>query len=314
MSNLSTITLQEEPTDERDFINWVERMVTSEGNILGHHEDAIAINQNDDIFVINIDGWVASTDRPNGMTPHQVGYRAVANAISDVITKGAKPEGMIISSSIAPEYKSEIKEIIKGFRQASQDFDTPFFGGDMNSSNDLVIDVTVWGRTQQIVRRDGAKIGDLVYWLGPNLGCTAAALGILTKEWKGDYNHALDIMGYPNLFPEFLDIEANAAVDCSDGLAKSLYLITKPSNVRIDIPKLPTTAKWIIQVAEENNISLQDLYLYGGEELGIVFTCDPDTSVPDNAQLLGEVSHGEGVFIENKLVQNKGWTHFVNKL
>ena len=63
-------------------------------------------------MVINIDGWVESTDRPNGMSPFGVGYRAVCNAASDVIAKGAKPTGMIISMTLDEKHWEQFENII----------------------------------------------------------------------------------------------------------------------------------------------------------------------------------------------------------
>jgi len=300
--------------DESEFISWVKSMITVEGNLLGHDEDAIAVEIGKDIMVINIDGWVASTDRPTGMSYHEAGYRAVANAISDVIVKGARPHGMIISSSLSNNHQPHLQELITGFNQASKDFSVPFFGGDINSSDDLVIDVTVWGVVETtLVPRSGASVGEKLYWLGPALGCTAAALGILLEDWIGDTETALRVMGRPRLFPEFLNIPATAAIDCSDGLARSLYLLAEASNVGVNLVDLTNQIQpWIEKVAKENHLNLSDLIFYGGEELGVVFSLPADMKPDEGCIYLGEIVEQKGVKYHDQLLHNRGWDHFLD--
>ena len=300
---------------EQSFVQWIEHLVDQNTNLLGHNEDAVAIKiSTNEYMVLNIDGWVASTDLPPGIDLFQAGYRAVANSLSDVIAKGAKPEGMIISVSLSDNYQSQLQDLLNGFSQASKDFSTFYLGGDMNSSTDLVIDVTAWGKCNHLIKRAGANIGDIVYWLGPDLGCTAAALGILIKQWSGDRNMAIEVMGHPQLFPEFLDISSTAATDSSDGLARSLYHISTASKVAIELYDFQTIGQsipqWIREVSQMNQVDLLDLILFGGEELGIVFTANSKTNVPNTAFPIGTVSEGSGVRISGELIENKGWDHF----
>ena len=302
--------------DEHQILEKIRDLVDVEKcNSLPFGDDAVAIPLGDKFQVINIDGWVASTDRPPGLSAFGCGYRAVINAISDVIVKGAQPQNMLISLSI-PDMK-EVEELVRGFSEAARDYAINYLGGDLNQAKDLVIDVSVFGMADQLISRYGASDGDYLYWLGPELGQTAAALGILVNNWQGDKNRALQIMGNPRLYPEFIDLikkhKISSSIDCSDGLIKSIYQVLG-GKLGVD---LDDYNDWIIDdwargVADVNGQALKDLAFYGGEELGILFTCD-QSIVGENIQLLGQISKGQHVKMNGEVIKNKGWEHFSDR-
>ncbi len=306
------------PNNEKDLIKYYERYVDNKNNLLGHDDDAVAINLSDSKMVINIDGWVESTDRPNGMSPFGVGYRAVCNAASDVIAKGAKPTGMIISMTLDEKHWEQFENIIDGFKAASSKYNISYLGGDTNKGKDLVIDVVVWGTSEKLVKRRGIQENDLVCWIGDELGRNAAALGVLTKDWKGEKNIALSIMENPNLYLNFIEINANSSIDCSDGLAFSLYQLIRNTKygIKIDNNIINYGDEWAVKISQINDIELSELIFYGGEELGIVFTCSSKTyetmkrKYDIDIKLLGVVNNEEGVYYDGEKIQNKGWDHF----
>jgi thiamine-monophosphate kinase len=296
--------------DEDEFTSWVAPLIHP-SNLLGHDEDAVAVKMDDGFLVLNIDGWVESTDRPTGMSLYSCGYRAVINAASDIVAKGASPESMIISMSIPKFRSSEIIEIIEGFSKAADEYEIAYLGGDMNTSNDLVIDVTIWGKTSRLVKRSGAQVGEKVYWLGPPLGEMAAALGVLTKDWKGDQDTALEIFSNPELYTDILEYNPTSAIDCSDGLARSLHLLSRKSQVGIELHNLELGSDWARDVSKVNKIKDTDLILYGGEELGIIFTLPETEKRPVGAIALGSITEKIGVHMHSIDIENRGWDHFL---
>jgi len=56
-------------------------------------------------------------------------------------------------------------------------------GGDTNEGKELVISFSLFGITEKIVRRKGAKINDIIITSGP-FGYTSAGLNILLKNKK----------------------------------------------------------------------------------------------------------------------------------
>lgn len=296
---------------ETSILNSLKTLVDKNNqNVLGWNEDAIAIPSADGFLVLNTDSWVGSTDKPDDLSYFDCGYRALINSASDVIAKGVRPEYVVVSLSIPNETRNEVKEIVKGVAKACDDYNLHYLGGDLNSAIDMVIDVTIWGFSKsKPIRRDGAQKGDYVYWLGPNFGETSAALGILIKQWIGDKNKSLRIYGRPVLFLDFLGIKASSAIDCSDGLAKSLYLICEMSKVGMEIDEIERN-DWVNTIAKDNDINTMDLVFHGGEELGIIFTSIVEIEPTKNLRRIGKVVSGNIVKYKGKKVENRGWDHF----
>ena len=299
-----------EPEDELSLLSNIKSMVDKKKkNVLGFSEDAVAIKYGDTNLVMNIDGWVASTDRPMGMDMSSAAYRATINSFSDLIAKGVKPMGMIASSSIRDS--RDFNHIVNGLSKACDDYDVAYLGGDLNTSTDTVIDVVCFGFAKNLIRRDGATPGEIVYWLGIPMGTTAAAIGILTKEWIGERDEALKIMSNPKLSMEFLNVAASSAIDCSDGLARSLHLLSLSSKVGFQLDPIDTSSSWVNKVANDNNITVEDMALFGGEELSVIFTMPLDEEPPTGSIKLGKSTKETKIMIDGRTIPNTGWTHFI---
>ena len=304
-----------QPHSERKLIESIKPYVDRDNrNLLSYDEDAIAIPFGSSILVLNIDAWVASTDRPDQLSWYDSGYRAVINAASDVMAKGALPQDLVASLSLPTDQSYNTVEIVSGIAAAAKKYHINYLGGDLNSSEDVVLDVTVWGECKRdLIRRDGAKPGDVLYWLGPPLGSTATALGVLTSDWDASQfiiDKSMLVMGRPQLFPEFVKLPATSAIDCSDGLARSLHLLSKASKVGFALDPIQVTEPWINEVAALNQLELYDLIMFGGEELGMLFTCNIQEVVPESVIQLGVVTKEKDITIDGVEIPDKGWEHF----
>ncbi len=302
--------VQDEETEESILKSIKELVDEKNQNLLGWNEDAIAVPVEEGKIILNTDAWVASSDRPEGLPFFNCGYRALVNSASDIVAKGVFPKYAVISLSISHNDLSYAKEILRGVAAACKKYDIYYLGGDLNSANDIVVDVTTWGySSKKLNRRDGANVGDYVYWLGPKLGELSVALGILTNNLKGDHSKAMEIYGTPKLYNKFLNYQATSAIDCSDGLASSLYQISIMSNVGFEINKISVN-NWVQEIAEVNGINVTDLIFYGGEELGILFTSAHEYEETKDLIRLGKVTDRNEVKYNNQIIENKGWQHF----
>lgn len=296
---------------EKSLIDEIEQILdVSKKNLLGINEDAVAFTIENKQVVVNVDAWVESTDRVPGFESFDCGFRAAINSISDIYAKGGKPLYLLASSGISAEKKNEIVDIVKGINEACKIYGIVFMGGDLNQSNDLFIDITVVGIAKKLHKRSTANVGENVYWLGPPLGENTAAFGILLQNWIGDKDQALNILRKPKLYPEFLNLNTNAAIDCSDGLAKTLHILAESSQTGIELHFEVEYSSFVKQVALENKKELEELALYGGEELGIVFTASNSASIPNSCILIGKIIEGSGILFNKKQIPNRGWDHF----
>jgi thiamine-monophosphate kinase len=279
-------------------------------------------------IVSKVDTFVQSTDMPSKMKMHDAARKSIIACISDFAAKGVKPQYGMISLNL-PKMISRVKinEISKGFRDASNEFNIKILGGDTNEGKEIVINVSIFGTTGDIVKRKGAKTGDTIFVTGP-FGYTASGLRILLGKMKGnDHFVKKAIKSVINPSPK-LDFGVRnrnyftSSMDSSDGLSTTLNEMANQSKCKFIINNIPT-GKDLLEFAKSHKIDPNDLVFHGGEEYEFVFTASKKNKslIKKNASLLktpvieiGYVTKGKGVFLEKqeKFVPLKdlGWHHF----
>jgi thiamine-monophosphate kinase len=118
--------------------------------------------------VLKVDTLVESTDVPPTIKLEDVARKSIVSCISDFAAKGVKPIFGIVSLTIPKKYsKSKIENLARGFYKARKEFHLKILGGDTNEGKELVISFSLFGITEKIVRRKGAKINDIIITSGP---------------------------------------------------------------------------------------------------------------------------------------------------
>jgi len=279
-------------------------------------------------IVTKVDTFVQSTDMPSKMRMHDAARKSIIACISDFAAKGVKPQYGIISLNLPKMIsRTKINEMAKGFRHASNEFGIRILGGDTNEGKEIVINVSIFGTTDKIVKRKGAKVGDIIFVTGP-FGYTAAGLKILLGKKKGvEHFVKKAIKSVVNPSPK-LDFGVKSkkyftsSMDSSDGLSTTLNEMANQSKCKFMINNIPT-GKDLLEFAKSCNIDSNDLVFHGGEEYEFVFTASKKhrSLIKKNASMLktpiieiGYVTKGKGVFLEKqeKFVPLKdlGWHHF----
>ena len=279
-------------------------------------------------IITKTDTLVESTDIPPKMKLSDAARKSVVACVSDFASKGIKPEYGIISVNL-PKTLSRLKieEIAKGFRNACDEFGISILGGDTNAGKEIVLNVCIFGQSHDIVRRKGAKNGDLVFVTGP-FGYTSAGLSILLKKKKarGSFlKKAINSVTRPKPRLEFGVKNRkyfSSAMDSSDGLSTTLNEMSKQSKKKFVINNIPYN-KDLNDFAKSQKLDLKKLVFHGGEEYEFVFTVSPKhrQQIKKRAKLLklkileiGYVTSGRGVYVqeENKNVhlRDLGWKHF----
>jgi thiamine-monophosphate kinase len=300
------------------------------GTPLGFDDDVSAIPFSPETWIIvKTDMLVGSTDVPPGMTVQEAARKAVVATISDFAAKGVKPQALMVSLGLpAPAKKTTVQDIARGLGQAAREYRCKIIGGDTNQADDLVIDIVGVGlaKPKELVRRDGARPGDIVAVTGP-FGKSSAGLRILKSKQKKD------LVKYPSLVRAARRPEArltqgiilakshgtSSSIDSSDGLAWSLHQIAQSSKVGIRIHTIPVVAE-VESFAKERRLSVSELALYGGEEYELVVTIKPERfdklkrRVP-SLKKIGKVEKkrfGVSAQIGGKqvAVEARGWQHF----
>lgn len=242
-------------------------------------------------LVFNSDMLVSSTDVPRQMNYYNIGRKAILMNISDLLVKGVKPLGLIISFGLNKNLKlGDFKELMNGIIDYCIMWNIDYIGGDLNQTDDLIINPAVFGYLERsnIIYRSGLKPGDYLIANG-KFGLTGVGFDILLNR-KGDeidfphFKKSLESVLNPrDLGKEALVLSeknlATASIDSSDGLAKSLTDLVESnpdSNIGFEIEfNEELIEKEAIEYSEKYNVPLEKLIFSGGEEFIHLFTVDP---------------------------------------
>lgn len=279
-------------------------------------------------IIVKVDTLVSSTDIPPKMSLSDAARKSMVACISDFASKGVKPEYGMISVNLPKTIsRSKIKEISNGLRAASKEFGVKILGGDTNEGEEIVFHVCVFGKSDKIIPRKGAKRGDLIFVTGP-FGYTAAGLKILLKRKKTAKSFAQKAI--PSVLQPKPRLEfglkarnyISSAMDSSDGLSTTLNEMSRQSKQKFIIDTIPTK-KDVYEFAKDNKIDPIDLVFHGGEEYEFAFTVPKKfkTKILKIASQLnipivqvGQVTKGRGVYLKNNgnflHLRDLGWHHF----
>jgi len=287
------------------------------------------------LCVLKTDMLVAKTDVPKGMSLWQAARKAVVMNISDFAAKGVKPLAMLVSIGMPKEItRKGLEEIAEGLNAGAREYDAYIIGGDTNEASDLIISLSLFGLAKEdyVMLRSGAKPEDIAAVTGP-FGKTSAGLKVLLENCNAPIDvrsSLLEAVYMPRArLKEGLVLSTTktvtSAIDSSDGLAWSLYELSKASNVGFSIENVPVATE-AIKFAEINGLDPLDLALYGGEEYELVLTIKPNLwdkaekavkSVGGNLIRIGKVTVEKQIVLEvegeRRVIEPRGWEHFRKK-
>ena len=292
-------------------------------------DDVSGFKTNFSNIFISSDMLVQSTDIPPSMSLSQATRKSIVMSVSDFASKGIKAKYCNLSVGIPKSYSiNDVKQLVKGFDIALKEYEIILIGGDTNSSNELIIDTTLIGfSNNKIPQRNNAHDKDIIYCLG-TFGLTGAGMHLLINDIKPSNNFekkAIKSVLYPvvelDIFNKLVKNNLiNSSIDSSDGLCSSLYKIAELSSVSIQIDTLPFDSR-LKNFSDKYDRCINDLILYSGEEYIIVFTVKPsnvkkcDKLLLDNNITFKKIGHVDlgkpSVYYKNKLLKNRGWDGFL---
>jgi thiamine-monophosphate kinase len=297
------------------------------GNTSFVPEDVESFKIGKKCIIVKVDTLVESTDLPPGMKLEDVARKSIVSCVSDFAAKGVKPIFGIVSLTIPKRLsKSNIERLAKGFQKATKEFQIKILGGDTNEGKELVITFSLFGASEKIVSRNGAKTNHVIITSGP-FGYTGAGLSILLKNKKCSKKFgtkAKNVVFKPNCRLMFGLKNKNyfsSSMDSSDGLSTTLNEMSSQSKKKFVITRMPSEND-VFDFANLNKLNRSDLIFNAGEEYEIVAT----TSMSNLPKIkkyakkhriklyeIGYVIKGKGVFYKKngKLIRIKdeGWQH-----
>lgn len=182
-----------------------------------------------------------------------IGWKALAGALSDIAAMGAQTGEAYVALGIPPHVsEQQALELMLGAEELAELTATTIAGGDVVSAPSLFASVTIVGwaeRDQKLIGRDGARPGDLVGVTGTLGGRPRRPMPRLRE------GRAIAPAG------------THAMIDISDGLATDARHIAQSSGVvlKIDLDELPVDER-TRSTAEELGVPVWQAAATAGED------------------------------------------------
>ncbi len=231
-------------------------------------------------LVATTDTLIAGVHFPLDTDPQSIGHKALAVNLSDLAAMGATPAWVLLSLTLPEADEPWLASFAQGFFALAERHHIALVGGD-TTRGALAVTVQALGRVapQGALRRDAARVGDLIYVTG-TLGDAGLALLALQDEVKlprAERDYALTRLNRPE--PRVaagcaLAGIAHACIDISDGLAADLGHILAASGVgaQVQVERLPCSAALLTHFDSAGGWVLP---LAGGDDYELCFTVPP---------------------------------------
>jgi len=256
--------------------------------------------------------------RRSWCTAHDLGWRTLQAALSDLVASRAQPLGCLLSLSVPAEdfaAPAWLDEVIAGLGEAARSADCPVLGGDTTASRSgLVIAVTVLGsaaRGSSPLGRDGARHGDLLQVSGFT-GWAGLAVERLLAGGGSEPPPERAARAWQRPLARFDLLEAlagaSAAIDLSDGLLADARHLCDASACSLVLDRAAITDPALTEAVGPEDA--ERLALSGGEDYEILATA---REVLPGFRVIGEALAGRDIRWQDgselQLSGAEGWDH-----
>ena len=288
------------------------------GTLLGPGDDAAVVAAPDGRVVVGTDVLVEGVHfRLNWSTPHQVGRKTVAASLADVAAMGAVATALVVGLGCpARTPVSTVDGLTAGMREEADRFGADIVGGDVVTTEQVVLSLTALGDLQgrPPVTRAGARPGNVLALCG-RLGWAAAGLAVLGRGFRSPAAvvgaHRVPEPPY-DAGPQAARAGATAMIDTSDGLLADAGHVAEASGVGIDVsPATLPVPQRLVDVGSALGVDPLHWVLTGGEDHALVATFPSDVTLPAGWAVIGTVREGSGVTVDGRPYDGPGgWDHF----
>lgn len=217
-------------------------------------------------------------------SPYLLGRKSVSVNLSDLAAALALPKYVTVSVSLPKNINDNfIEELYKGINDVCSEHNVTVVGGDITSSDKIVISVCAIGKkiSNYLSSRSFAKKGDYIVTTG---NYAASSLGFYAFS---NFLYCDEKLKLAHLNPVAKIEEAKllasvinsniAAMDTSDGLVDALYKIALASkhSIEIDFDKVPVLQE-VLDFSKQNEIDYKHFVKWGGEDFELIACVDEE--------------------------------------
>jgi thiamine-monophosphate kinase len=238
-----------------------------------------------------------------------LGFKAVASAVSDLAAMGGRPRGAVIAVSSPPG--TDLEELHRGIADAAVITSCPIVGGDLTRGRDVSVAVTVLGECPGggAVLRSGARAGEAILVSGP-LGRSAA--GLRRRRAGAPLQDQL-VVSHRRPWPRLAEGVAargagvSAMMDISDGLGLDLHRLADASGVGFSLDAIPVAEGATFDEAVEGGEDYELLIVTGDvERLRLVFA---DRGLRQPLEIGRTTSEVSRRTLQGVAFERRGWQH-----
>ncbi|MBG0815404.1 thiamine-phosphate kinase [Planomonospora sp. ID82291] len=297
--------------------------------LLGPGDDAAVVGAPDGRVVVTTDLLLENRHfRLDWSSAYDIGRKAAAQNLSDVVAMGADPTGIVVGLGLpATAAAGWLDDLADGFRDECDLVGASVVGGDTTRCDLVVIGVTALGDLggRAPVTRSGARPGDVVAVAG-RLGHAAAGLALLRSgraagAEPGDPEPPAALVALVDAHrrprPPYAcgvqaaELGATAMLDVSDGLMQDLGHIADAGGVGIVLdPAALAVPAELEAAARLLGADPLDWMLTGGDDHALAAAFPRGVRLPPPWTEIGRVVEGAGVEAGGRTSERGGWDHF----
>ncbi len=252
------------------------------------------------------------------LTAGDLGWKAVAQSLSDVAAMGAEPLVFCTALSMPRSLGDAwIDGFTGGLMEAGEKYGCMLAGGNLSRSPSAEISVTVsmlgTVRRGRHLLRSGARKGDLILLTGWP-GLAAAGLADLSSNRRASGAHVdrfrRPVPGTGEIAFLMRRLDVHALMDTSDGVFRSLAILAESSGVKAsaDARRLPLH-KSLLEAARRHGANPAAWASYGGEDFDLMLAVPPpipDRVLDDFACVHGRPLSAIGAFMAGAGAEIRG--------
>lgn len=254
-------------------------------------------------------------------SPEDVGWKAVAANVADILAMGGLPDTAVWSIGMGERWTDEtFAGLARGALEACAAYGCALVGGDtVRCQGAGFVSLSLLGTlcAPSPWKRSGARPGDRLVLAG-TLGRSAAGLSALQADLASEWTDLVAAHRRPKppfaLATDLFGTNIHAAIDLSDGLSSEVMHLAFASGVAVvlDVSHLAPSANQV-DLAARLAMDPMEWVLHGGEDHSLLMAVPPDLPLPDGLRTVGWVEDGAGIWLHGPAGRDRlppgGWRH-----